>query len=558
MEGSIAQHAAPTPGISADVSVSRVDSLIDEAVARFGSQKAINFLGKTWTYGEVGDLVERAAAGLQRLGVKKGDRVGLCLPNTPYAVILYFAVLKAGGTVVNANPLYVERELEHTIKDSRATIMVTIDLKIILPKLANLIGRTPLKTVIVCSMADALPFPQSILFRLFKRDALAVVPKTEAFVRFADLIRERGAKPVDIDPTTDVAVLQYTGGTTGVPKAAMLSHANLTANVHQISYCFPQVRMGQERMLGVLPLFHVFAMTCIMNYGIRIGAELVLVPRFEIKQLLATIKKDRPTIFPGVPTLYAAISAEVAKVPSDLSSIAWCISGGAPLPMDVRHRFEELSGCRIIEGYGLTEASPVVTTSPLDGSAPDGSIGRACLDTTIEIRGPEGQLMPLGERGEICVRGPQVMLGYWNNSQENAKAFIEGALRTGDVGYVDADGWYYIVDRLKDLIICSGFNVYPRVLEDALYHHPAVAEAVVIGLPDPYRGQAPKAFVTLLPDATATPEELMQHMAHYVSKIEMPRQIEIRDNLPRTMIGKLSKKELIAEELSKAAASRPA
>jgi long-chain acyl-CoA synthetase len=536
----------------------RVDTLIDTAVAQFRSQKAINFLGKTWTYGQVGDLIERATAGLQRMGLRKSDRVGLCLPNTPYSVILYFAILKAGGIVVNANPLYVERELENLIKDSGATIMVTMDLKIILPKLAGLLSKTPLKTIIVCPMASILPFPKDILFRLFKRDALAVVPKTEGFVSFESLVRERGSKPIEINPATDVAVLQYTGGTTGTPKAAMLSHANLMANVHQISCCFPEVEDGKERMLGVLPFFHVFAMTCVMNYGIRIGAELILVPRFEIKQLLETIATCKPTIFPGVPTLYAAVANGVAKTPSDISSIKWCNSGGAPLPMDVKHRFEELADCLIAEGYGLTEASPVVTTSPLDGSAPEGSIGNTCVDTAIEIRGPDGQLMATGERGEICVRGPQVMLGYWNKPEENAHAFFEGALRTGDVGYVDEAGWYYIVDRLKDLIICSGFNVYPRVLEDALYQHPAIAEAVVIGIPDTYRGHAPKAFVTLLPEATATPEDLMEHMTHFVSKIEMPRQIEIRDSLPRTMIGKLSKKELIAEELTKASHSEPA
>jgi len=551
MEASIAQPATSTQR-GASIAVGRVDALIDDAVARFGSQKAINFLGRTWTYAAIGGLVERAAAGFQRLGVKKGDRVGLCLPNTPYSVILYFAVLKAGGIVVNANPLYVERELEHLIKDSGLTIMVTIDLKVVLPKLAGLIGRTPLKTVVVCSMVASLPFPQNILFRLFKRDALAAVPKTDAFVSFEALTATGGATPVAIDPETDIAVLQYTGGTTGIPKAAMLSHANLTANVEQISYCFPEVRDGKERMLGVLPFFHVFAMTCVMNYGIRIGAELILVPRFEIKQLLETIAKYRPTLFPGVPTLYSAISAAVAKTPSDLSSVRSCISGGAPLPMEVKHRFEQLAGCRICEGYGLTEASPVVTTSPLDGSGPEGSIGTVVRGAEIEIRDADGALVPVGERGEICVRGPQVMLGYWNKPEENAAAFVEGALRTGDIGYVDEAGWYYIVDRLKDLIICSGFNVYPRVLEDALYQHPSVAEAVVIGIPDPYRGQAPKAFVTLRPDTTATPDDLMAHVAQFVSKIEMPRQIEIRDTLPRTMVGKLSKKELVAEETAKA------
>ncbi len=552
MEGSIA-HRAPAPLAHPPLAVTRVDVLLDEAVRLYGEKPAIHFLGKLWTYAEVGALVDRAAAGLQRLGVKKGDRVGICLPNTPYSVILYFAILKAGGTVVNTNPLYVERELEHIISDSGLTIMVTMDLEIMLPKLSNLVGKTSLKTIIVCPMADALPFPQSLLFRLFKRSALAKVPATPTYVRYADLIREPGAKVVAIDAAEDIAVLQYTGGTTGIPKAAMLSHANLTANVEQISYCFPEVKLGQERMLGILPLFHVFAMTCVMNYGIKLGAELILVPRFEIKQLLETIASRKPTLFPGVPTLYGALSKAVAETHADLSSIKSCISGGAPLPMEIKHRFEELASCRIMEGYGLTEASPVVTTSPLSGIAPDGSIGNPCVDTVIEIRSPEtGVIVPPGERGELCIRGPQVMLGYWNKPEETKNAFIDGALKTGDVGYVDENGWYYIVDRLKDLIICSGFNVYPRVLEEALYQHPAVADAVVIGVPDAYRGQAPKAFVTLQAGATATPEDLMAHMRTHVSKIELPKAIEIRDTLPRTMVGKLSKKELVAEEASKA------
>jgi long-chain acyl-CoA synthetase len=555
MQGSIVHGATYAPAYNFKRSIvpfGRVDALLDDAVARFGSNKALNFLGRTWTYGDIGDLVVRVAAGLQRQGLKKGDRVGLCLPNTLYSVVFYYAVLKAGGIVVNANPLYVERELEHLIKDSGTTIMVTMDLKIMLPKLAALVGRTPLQKIIVCPMADILPLPQSLMFRLFKRAAIAKVPKTDTFVRYADLLSTQPPDAVEIDPESDIAVLQYTGGTTGTPKAAMLSHANLTANVFQIGRCFPEVVDGKERMLGVLPLFHVFAMTCVMNYGIRIGAELILVPRFEIKQLLATIARYRPTLFPGVPTLYSAISDAVEKTPTDLSSVTSCISGGAPLPMEVRHRFEALSGARIAEGYGLTEASPVVTTSPLNGAAPEGSIGNVVVGTEIEIRNQDGALVGPNERGELCVRGPQVMLGYWNKPEETALQFINGALRTGDVGYVDDAGWYYIVDRLKDLIICSGFNVYPRVLEDALYQHPSVAEAVVIGIPDPYRGQAPKAFVTLHPGASATPDDIMKHMAQFVSKIEMPRQIEIRDSLPRTMVGKLSKKELVAEETAKA------
>lgn len=555
MQGNAA-HTLLSAG--ADIPVGRVDALLGSAAEKFGPRTAINFMGKFWTYTQLADQVDRAGAGLQALGVKKGDRVGLCLPNTPYSVILYFAVLRVGGIVVNANPLYVERELEHVIQDSGATIMVTMDLKIILPKLANLIGKTCLKTIIVCPMASILPFPKNLLFQLFKRSTIAEIPNSDNFVRYADLVKSPGAKAVIIDPLTDIAVLQFTGGTTGFPKAAMLSHANVTANVAQMDHSFPKERDRVERALGILPLFHVFAMTCVMNFGVSIGAELILVPRFDLEDLLKTIARYKPTIFPGVPTLFAAMAAAAAKKPIDLSSILYCISGGAPLPLEIKHRFETLVGCRIVEGYGLTEASPVVTVSEHDGSSPEGSIGAPMLGTTIEIRNEDGVIVGPNERGEICVRGPQVMLGYWNKLDETENVFVDGALRTGDVGYVDDHGWYYIVDRLKDLIICSGFNVYPRVLEDALYQHPAVAEAVVIGIPDTYRGQAPKAFVTLRPDATATPADLMDHMSHFVSKIEMPRSIEIRQSLPRTMVGKLSKKELVAEEAEKASPAKAA
>ena len=530
------------------IPVSRVDALLDEANRRFGSLKAVDFLGKTWTYREIADLAERATRGFQDLGLKKGDRVALCLPNTPYSVICYFAVLKAGGIVVNANPLYVEREFEHLLNDSGATILVTMDLKIMLPKLSALIGRTPLRTIVVCPMASILPFPKNILFPLVKRKDRAPMPADGRHVSYASLIARPGATPVAVDPENDIAVLQFTGGTTGVPKAAMLTHANLTANVEQIARCFPSVMDGSERMMGVLPFFHVFAMSCVMNYGIRIGAEIILVPRYEPKQFLDTIVRTRPT-------LYSAISDAVAKTPIDLSSLRYSISGGAPLPLEIQQRFERISGCRLTEGYGLTEASPVVATNPLEGERRSGSIGHALSGTTIEVRSPEtGEIVADGERGEICVRGPQVMRGYWNRPDETANVFTQGALRTGDIGYRDAEGWYYIVDRIKDLIICSGFNVYPRVIEDALYQHPAVADAVVIGVEDAYRGQAPKAFVTLREGATARPDELLHHLSTYVSRIEMPREVEIRASLPRTMVGKLSKKELVAEEAAKVAA----
>lgn len=533
-----------------------VATILDQAVARFGGQCAIDFLGKRYTYAELGDLVDHAARGFQQLGVRKGVRVGLCLPNTPYFVICYYAVLKAGGIVVNYNPLYVERELKHQIQDSGTTIMVTLDLKQIYPKVAAMLDETCLERVVVCSMSGILPSVKSLLFSVLKRSEMADVPEDLHHVPFERLLANGGnPRAVEIQPLTDVAVLQYTGGTTGVPKGAMLTHANLTANAQQLLRWIPGMSVGQERMLGVLPLFHVFAMTVVMNLGISLGCELILVPRFELRQVLKLIARKRPTLFPGVPTIYTAINAAAATETFDLSSIRYCISGGAPLPVEVRTRFEELTGCKLVEGYGLSESSPVVTCNPLVGDAPLGSIGLPLDETIVEVRLPTdpSKILGIGERGEICVRGPQVMAGYWQRPEDTAQVFVDGALRTGDIGLRDKDGFLFLVDRIKDVILCGGFNVYPRMIEEALYQHPAVAEAVVIGIPDAYRGQAPKAFVRLREGAVAEPEEIKAFLADQISRIEMPKSIEIRDELPKTMIGKLSKKELVAEEMARAA-----
>ncbi|HXP95200.1 MAG TPA: long-chain fatty acid--CoA ligase, partial [Telmatospirillum sp.] len=516
---------------------------------------ALDFLGRRTSYGELGRMVDQAARGFQQLGVKKGIKVGLCLPNTPYFIISYYAVLKAGGTVVNFNPLYVEREIAHQIKDSGITLMVTLDLRQIYPKIKAMLDRTCLEKVVVCRMADILPSVQGLLFQVLKRSELADAPADLRHITFAQLMANDGQlKPLEIDPKTDIAVLQYTGGTTGLPKGAVLTHANITGNTDQLRRWVPDIQDGQERMLCVLPLFHVFAMTVAMNLGIAFGAEMILLPRFDLEQVMKCIAKKRPTLFPGVPTIYTALNGAAEKGGWDLSSIRCCISGGAPLPVEVRARFEQLTGCRLVEGYGLSEASPVVTCNPFD-AVKAGSVGLPLPGTTVEIRAPHDPTLLLGrgEKGEICVRGPQVMPGYWQRPADTEMVFVEGALRTGDIGYIDDDGYLFLVDRIKDVIISGGYNIYPRVIEEALYQHPAVAETVVIAVPDQYRGQAPKAFVRLRDGYRATPEDLRQFLTDYVSRIELPKAIEIRDTLPKTMVGKLSKKELIAEEEAKAA-----
>ena len=533
--------------------------LIEVAVRDHGGRDAIDFLGRRWTYADIGSLVDRTAAGLQAVGVGPGVRMGLCLPNTPYFVILYFAALRCGATVVNFNPLYVEHELQHQIRDSGTTVMAVIDVASIHAKIASVAEGSGLQKIIVCPMADILPYWLSLAYRLFKRSEIARWPNDGRHIAFHTLAESRGAfAPVVLSPD-DVAVLQYTGGTTGVPKGAMLSHANLTANCRQMRLHVGHDAALHDRIMGVLPLFHVFALTTVLNFGVDTAALMILLPRFELDQFLKTVRRTRPTKLLAVPTMLTALNKAATQRPIHFEDLDYCVSGGAPLPFDVRKEFERVTGAKVIEGYGLSETSPILTCNPIDGGGvKDNSAGIAFPGTTIEIRSLDDPhlIMPTGERGEVCARGPQVMKGYWNKPEETEKTFIDGAIRTGDVGYLDPDGYLFLVDRIKDVIIAGGYNVYPRVIEEALYEHPAVLEAVVIGVPDDYRGQAPKAFIVLRPGQSATIETLEEFLATRLSKIEMPREIEIRQSLPKTLIGKLSKKELVAEEAAKAKAAR--
>jgi long-chain acyl-CoA synthetase len=515
------------------ISEEPVTQVFDRVVARHGDRLCIDFLDKTYSYRRVGELVKRAAKGF---------------------VICYYAVLKAGGTVVNFNPLYVAEEIERQIADSETQIMVTLDLRAMLPKVSAALDTTGLKQVVVCPMADILPFPKNYLFAFVRRGEVARAPRDGRHLRFAELIdNDAEPAPVALRPREDIAVLQYTGGTTGVPKGAMLTHANVAANAHQVQLWNPEAAEGEERVLGVLPLFHVLAMTAVMNHAIRMGGALILRPRFELDDTLRMIDEKHPGYFAGVPTIYNAINHHPRLARYDLSSLKLCISGGAALPVEVKRDFERLTGCCLIEGYGLSECSPAATCTPIAGAVKEGSIGLPLPGTIIEVHDLKqpGRTLPPGEKGEICIRGPQVMAGYWNRPEATAQTIVGDALHTGDVGYMDEDGYVFLVDRIKDLIICSGYNVYPRVLEEAIYRHDAVAEVTVIGVPDDYRGEAPKAFVRLKADRTLTAAELLSFLEDKLSKIEMPEYIELRNELPKTQIGKLSKKELVAEELAR-------
>ena len=526
-------------------------ALLDDAVATFANRPCLDFLGRKSSYREIGQLVDRAAKGFQALGVGKGVRVGLFLPNCPYYVICFFAVLKAGGTVVNYNPLYAEREIARQIEDSNTSIMVTLNIKGMYPKVARRLVDTCLRTIVVGSMGGLLPWRERTLFAVLRRREIADVATDEHHVRFKKLIANDGKyAPVAIEPREHVAVLQYTGGTTGSPKGAMLTHAALYCNTRQVATWAIGSRPGQEKVVGALPLFHVFGMTGVMNVALAGGFEIILLPRFRLDQLLKVIAHERATVLLGVPTMYSAINGSQLLDQYDLSSLRFCISGGAPLPRDVQETFERLTGCTLVEGYGLTEAGPVCTINPF-GAARPGSIGLPLPGTLVEITAiddPDRRL-PIGQRGEICISGPQVMAGYEGRREETAEALRGGRLHTGDVGYLDQDGYVYLIDRIKDLILNGGFNVYPRMVEEAILLHPAVAEASVCGVPDRHRGETIKAYVRLCDGAELTATELRQFLRDKLAPFEQPKAIEFRAELPLTWLGKPSRRDLLAEEM---------
>jgi long-chain acyl-CoA synthetase len=534
-----------------------VPDLLATSVARYSGRTCTNFLGKTLTYGDIGNLVDKTAAGLQKLGVVKGTKVGLFMPNCPTFIVYYYATLKAGGTVVNYNPLYSLDELTFQIRDSETELMVTLDLKVLFDKIESLMKSGVLKRSVVASFAALLPSPKSVLFRLFRAKELVNLsrsPVSSRIVHDADVPADAASlRAQAIDPAEDVAVLQYTGGTTGTPKGAMLTHANITINCQQGAAWATNLESGKERGLAALPFFHVFAMTTVMNFALQEGSEIVIMPRFVLDDAMKLIDRTKPTVMPGVPTMFIAMLNHPKLRNFDLSSLKYCVSGGAPLPVEVKEKFEALTGCKIVEGYGLTEASPSVTCNPVEGPTKAGSIGQPLPGTIVSLRDladPSKEVGP-GEKGEICVKGPQVMKGYWKRPEETANQFVGDFLRTGDVATMDADGFIFIVDRIKDLIISSGYNVYPRNIEEAIHSHPAVEEVTVIGIKDDYRGEAPKAFIKLKAGETATEADIINHLESRLSKIEMPKQIEFRAELPKTMIGKLSKKELKAEEAAR-------
>lgn len=528
--------------------------LLDDTVEKFPDNTAIRFMGRAFSYAQVDLLVKKLTAGLKAQGVKRGVKVGICLPNCPQAIISYFAILRTGATVVNYSPLYSTAELGHKITDSGTEVMITLDMKIILPKVQKNLGK-PLKKIIVCSLADMLPTAKKYAFLLLKRGDLEAVPKDDKHIIWEDAISySPDEKVAKIHPEEDIAVLQYTGGTTGTPKGVILTHANCSINAQQCRLWFADAEEGKEVFIGILPLFHVFAMTTIMNFGIAIGAEIVLHPKFELKKVLTDIDKYKITIMPGVSTLFAAINNCTSLSKYSLKSMKYCVSGGGPLPDSVKHEFESLTGCTLVEGYGLSESSPVVSCNPLRGENRAGSIGLPFPGTVLEIIDAEDKKtpMPAGEKGEICIRGPQVMQGYWQNIEATSDVLRktpDGGIRlhTGDIGIMEPDGYFRIVDRLKELIISGGFNVYPRQVEDAIHLHSTVAECAVIGIQHDKRGEVAKAFIVFKKGQQADKEEFMAFLKDHLPPYAIPHDYEFRKELPKTLVGKVDKKPLREE-----------
>ncbi|OPA76938.1 long-chain fatty acid--CoA ligase [Paenibacillus selenitireducens] len=531
-----------------------IAQFLADSAARFPHQPALDFMGKRMTYRQLSCEANRFANALVSLGLEAGDRVAIMLPNCPQMVIAYFGILSMGGIVVQTNPLYMEGELKHQMADAGAKAIVTLDF--MHRRVLAVKPHTAIQHVIVTSLKEALPFPKNILYPIkAKKDGQDLqVTYNDEVLSFQRLLTDASPQ-VDlaaVNAREDIAVLQYTGGTTGVPKGAMLTHMNLIANTLQVAHWFYRAEFGQERYLAALPCFHVFGLTVILNQCIYAGGMLILLPRFEISQVLKTIDRLRPTIFPGAPTMYIALIHHPDIKKYSLSSIKACVSGSAPLPIEVQETFESLSGGRLIEGYGLTEASPVTHANTVWEKRKIGTIGIPLPDTDAKIVDSDtGEEMPMGDVGELIVRGPQVMKGYWNRPDETAHVLRDGWLYTGDMGTMDEDGFFAIVDRKKDVIIASGFKIYPREIDEVLYEHPSIKEAVAIGIPDEYRGETVKAFIVLREGATVTLEEIDAWCRERLAAFKVPRVIEFRDSLPKTIIGKVLRRKLLEEELKR-------
>jgi long-chain acyl-CoA synthetase len=549
----LARYDAGVPE-TIDIPEVTLPELLAESAQNFPHKVALIFFNNKRSYKQLNTAITEFAAGLQVLGLEKGDRVSVYIPNSPQYVIAYFGVLRAGGIVVPTNIQYVPRELRHQLNDSGARFVVTLSK--FYPNVKEVRAETSVEHVIVTNIKEYFPRLTSVLFTLVKEKKdghhvdISEDRGTHWFQDILEMGRLRGLQPVSTSPD-DIAVLGYTGGTTGVPKGAMLTHRNLVANVEQLRAWDTDIRSGLERTLGALPFFHSYGMTTCMNLALATGGKLVCIPNpRDLKDVLKNVQKHKISLFPAVPTLYTAINnyPDVGKY--DLGSIRACLSGGAGLPVEVQKKFEELTGAKLVEGYGLTETSPVSHATPLKGTRKVGKMGIPVPSTEVKIVSVEtGAEVAQGEPGELCIRGPQVMKGYWQRPEETTAVIDEeGWLHTGDIATMDEDGFFEIVDRKKDMILAGGFNVYPREIEEVLYEHPGILEAVVAGVPDEYRGETTKAYVVLRAGESATEDDILQFCAERLAAYKRPKVVEFRKELPKSMVGKILRRVLVEEE----------
>ncbi|MEH6963108.1 AMP-binding protein [Priestia sp. YIM B13446] len=529
--------------------------LFEEAVQKDPKKSAIYFLGKKMTFSQLHQDSLKLSSYLIELGLKRGDRVAIMLPNCPQAVISFYAVLLAGGVVVQTNPLYTERELEYQLNDSEAAMIIALDL--LYPRVVKMKALTKVKHVVITSIQDYLPFPKNIMYPFIQRKQQKIsvdVSHTETTHLFKRIINESSPAVCNAEGISDedIAILQYTGGTTGFPKGVMLTHKNLVANATMCAHWLYRCKHGEEKVLGIIPFFHVYGLTTVLVLSVLQNYEMVLLPKFDAKTTLKTIHKQQPTLFPGAPTIYIALLNHPDLAKYNLSSIDSCMSGSAPLPVEVQEQFEKITGGKLVEGYGLTETSPVTHANFLWEERIPGSIGVPWPDTDAKILSFEtGKEAAVSEVGEIAVKGPQVMKGYWKQPEETEAVMRDGWLLTGDVGYMDDKGYFYVVDRKKDIIIAGGYNIYPREVEEVLYEHEKIQEAVVVGVPDPYRGETVKAYIVLKNGVRCTEEELNEFSRKYLAAYKVPRLYEFRNELPKTAVGKILRRALIDEENEK-------
>ena len=513
---------------------------------------ALIFVDSKITYRQLNDMANRFANALIDMGVKPGDKVAMLMPNMPQLVAAVYGAWRAGAVVVMNNPLYTDVELEYQFNNSGSTFLMAIDL--ICPRMIALRPKTKIKNLVVAHIRDHLKFPKKQLLPIVAKDKHRKIPPTPNVHEWMDILKKYPATdpkiPIDFD---GLACLQYTGGTTGVSKGVMLTHANLSKNVQQIVAWFPGFNKGEISQLGVLPIFHSFGLTCCMNLCIWMGWTDVLIPRPEPQAILEAIHKYKINFFPAVPTMYVGVLNHPEASKFNLTSIKGCFSGAAPLPVEVIKDFEAKTGSQICEGYGLSETSPVVTTNPYGGKTKVGSIGLPVSDTDIKIVDlVDGtKELPVGEAGELLIKGPQVTNGYYQMPEETANTLKDGWLYTGDIGKMDEEGYFYIVDRKKDMVIAGGYNIYPREIDEVLFEHPKILEACAVGIPDPYRGETIKAFVVLRPGETLTGEEVIKYCAEKLAKYKVPKTVEFMTSLPKSGVGKILRKELRAMEMAK-------